>query len=187
MSLSWDTYSKTRFFERLCRDRLMRNGAANGHVQFQLVFSHTGVICFEVINSLFMGQTDFFPSGPSGGPTSLTSFPWAIWRWRFLAPYALSCPVKVMFTWQMGQHQLMVDTRFCLLGLESLSGGLPAGRKAVGSEKLTSADPSKSPDSKQLCFPRIRLLAVSGCDRSKWLASPLEGLEICVRTLLCPL
>ena len=39
---------------------------------------------------------------------------------------------------------------------------LPAGRKAVGSEKLTSADPSKSPDSKQLCFPRIRFVGCLG-------------------------
>lgn len=76
-----------------------------------------------------------------------------------------------MFSWHMGQHQLMVDTRFCLLGLESLSGGLPAGRKVVGSEKLTSEGSSKPHDSMsrsmsivctvgQLCFPRMRLLAV---------------------------
>ena len=42
---------------------------------FNLLFSHKGSICFEVINSLFMGQTDFFPSGPRGTHLLTNFFP----------------------------------------------------------------------------------------------------------------
>ena len=138
---------------------------------FNLLFPHKSSLNasrFEVINSLFMGQTDFFLSGGA----HLTNF-------FSMGDLEVTFPGPLSFVMSGQSHVLLAYGTAPIGGGHSVLSAwsrifkwrLTRGSQGCRVRKLTSAGSSKPRDSMsrsmsivctvgQLCFPRMRLLAV---------------------------